>query len=664
VPLCDLRSLRNLWFQLFRRVIHSPIVLGGGINDPMSKPIESYALIGNCRTAALVGLDGSIDWLCLPHFGSGACFAALLGTDENGRWLLAPTASHTSKRQYRGDTMILETEFTTVDGGVATVVDFMPRPDDGDGTTVTLVRTIRPVRGSVAFRSDVTFRFDYGHEKPWVQKYDGGIRAVAGPDAVVFRSTVPLHGEDFRTVGDVTVSAGLLGSGDVSFVLSYFPSHLACPDEPDPKRMERDTEKLWTKWAGRYTHEHPWRDAVMRSLLTLKAMTYEPTGGIVAAPTTSLPEDLGGVRNWDYRYCWIRDATLTLFAFMSTGFLDEADAWREWLLRAAAGSPEKLQIMYGIHGERRLTELELEWLPGYGDSKPVRLGNGAHDQFQLDVYGELMGALHLARVDGAKDENFDAWHVQCSLMRFIEQNWNQPDNGIWEVRGGRRQFTHSKVMAWMAVDRSVRDIEKFGLEGPLEQWRALRETIHADVCANGFNKAKNAFTQYYGADELDAALLIIPQTGFLPASDPRFVGTVEAIERELLTQAGFVQRYQNKSGVDGLPGGEAAFLPCTFWLAGAYALIGRKEDALKLFEKLLALRNDVGLLSEEYDCDRERLMGNFPQAFTHVSLIGLAGLLAEQEGAMDPMKHNGHTGGDKAAVAAQAAKKSIVRSEA
>ncbi len=608
----------------------------------MTKPIESYALIGNCHTAALVGLDGSIDWLCLPHFGSGACFAALLGTTENGRWLLAPTGEHTSTRRYRGDTMILETEFTTADGGVATVVDFMPRPDDGDGTSVTLVRTIRAKAGSVPFRSDATFRFDYGHEKPWVQRYDGGIRAVAGPDAVIFRSSVPLHGEDFRTVGDVTVSAG---DADVSFVLTYFPSHLPAPAQPDPAKVERETEQLWATWASRYTAKHPWRDAVMRSLLTLKAMTYDPTGGIVAAPTTSLPEDYGGVRNWDYRYCWIRDATLTLFAFLSTGFVDEADAWRAWLLRAAAGSPETLQIMYGIHGERRLTELELDWLPGYGHSKPVRIGNGAHDQFQLDVYGELMGALHLARVDGATGGNFADWQMQCTVMRFVEQNWDQPDNGIWEVRGGRQQFTHSKVMAWMAVDRSIKDVETFGLEGPVERWRALRDRIHADVCEKGFDKEKNAFTQFYGSHELDAALLMIPQVGFLPAGDPRFVGTVEAIERELLTGTGFVQRYQNKSGVDGVPGSEAAFLPCTFWLAEAYALMGRKGEAVQLFDKLLALRNDVGLLSEEYDCGRQRLMGNFPQAFTHVTLIALAGLLAEQVGANDPMKHNGETGG-------------------
>ena len=594
-------------------------------------------MLGNCHTAALVSLEGSVDWLCLPNFGSGACFAALLGTPENGRWQIAPAGPYTSARRYRGDTMILETTFTTADGGVATVVDFMPRPDDGDRPCVNLVRVVRPVTGTVAFRSDVTFRFDYGHIRPWVQRYEGGIRATAGPDAVVLRTLVPLYGAGFSTLGDFAVTAG---DDDTTFVLTYFASHLPPPPEPDVVQMERDCDRFWSDWSARYAADHPWRLAVMRSLLALKAMTYEPTGGIVAAPTTSLPEDLGGVRNWDYRFCWIRDATLTLYALLSSGYIDEADAWRQWLLRATAGTPDDLQIMYGIHGERRLDEFELDWLPGYGGSKPVHVGNGAHDQFQLDVYGELMGALHLGR-NGGMSADDEGWHLQRALTNFVGQKWDQPDDGIWEVRGGQKQFTHSKVMAWMAVDRSIQDAEKYGLDAPLDDWKRVRDAIHADVCAKGFDATKNSFVQHYGSDELDAALLMIPQTGFLPATDPRFVGTVAAIERELLVDGTFVRRYRNSSGVDGLPGGEAAFLPCAFWLADAYAMMGRRADAIALFERLLALRNDVGLLSEEYDPKLKRLLGNFPQAFTHVALIATANLLAEEAGAKDPMKHDG-----------------------
>ncbi len=601
----------------------------------MSANIETYALIGNCHTAALVGSDGSIDWLCLPNFGSGACFAALLGTPDHGRWLLAPAGPFTVARRYRPDTMILETDFTTSTGTVR-VVDFMPRPGGTPQVTVDVVRIVRPVRGTVTLRMDVAFRFDYGHVKPWVQKYDGGVRAIAGPDAVVLRTQVGLRGEGFRTVADFTVGEG---DGDTPFVLTYFASHLPPPPDPDPARMERETAAFWSDWSGKYPADHPYREAVMRSLLALKAMTFEPTGGIVAAPTTSLPEELGGVRNWDYRFCWIRDATLTLYALLSAGYEAESDAWRAWLLRAAAGSPEDLQIMYGIHGERRLSEFELPWLPGYGDSKPVRVGNGAHDQFQLDVYGELLGALHVARHGGLHTDD-DGWHLQLAVMRFVAANWDQPDSGIWEVRGPRRHFTHSKVMAWMAVDRSIKDAERFGLEAPVAEWKTLRDTIHADVCQHGFDAGRNSFVQYYGGTGLDAALLTIATTGFLPATDPRFRGTVAAIERELVTDGTYVLRYRSEHDVDGLPPGEAAFLPCAFWLADAYAQVGRRADALALFDRLLALRNDVGLIAEEYDPKLKRLMGNFPQAFTHVALIATANLLAEEAGATDPMKHD------------------------
>ena len=594
----------------------------------MSADLETYALIGNCRTAALVGLDGSIDWLCLPHFASGACFAALLGDVDNGRWQIAPIGPSTVRRQYRPNTMILETTFTTPTG-VVTIVDFMPRPGDGDGAPIEVVRIVRGVSGTVTVRSDLTVRFDYGQVKPWVQKIDGGIRGSAGPDAIVLRTEVPMRGENYHSLGEATVSAGK----EVNFILTYYASHLPTPEKSDVVALEKEAERFWTGWAGECKVDHPWVEPVRRSLLTLKAMTYELTGGIVAAPTTSLPEDLGGERNWDYRYCWIRDASLTLFALLHNGYVDEAMSWRAWLLRAAAGDPEQLQIMYGLHGQRRLTEFEATWLPGYESSKPVRIGNGAHDQFQLDVYGELMGALHLSR--GAQDprgDELNGWELQCVLMKTVEACWDHPDSGIWEVRGPRRQFTHSKMMAWMAVDRTIQDAEKFGFEGPIDQWKKLRDRIHADVCRHGFNKEKNAFTQYYGSDGLDAALLLIPQIGFLKPDDPRYIGTVEAIEKELLVDDIFVLRYRTEDKVDGLAGDESAFLPCAFWLAEAYHYIGRKEQAVAMFEKLLALRNDVGLLSEEYDFKRKRLMGNFPQAFTHVALLATAALLAGERG--------------------------------
>ena len=612
----------------------------------MSAPIESYAMIGNCHTAALVSLEGSMDWLCLPNFGSGAVFSALLGGPENGRWQVAPAGPYTVKRQYRGDTMVLETEFTT-DDGVVTLVDFMPNPASGsDCGFVDVVRIVRGDRGEVPMRMEAGFRFDYGHVVPWVVRHESpdetkgtnAVRATAGPDSVVLRTTAELHGEHFRTASDFTASEGK----QTSFALTWYPSHVAVPRPLDATKLLGETLDYWTKWSKQYTATHKYRAAVMRSLLALKAMTFAPTGGIVAAPTTSLPEEVGGVRNWDYRYCWIRDATLTLYAMISCGFLDEAAAWRLWLLRAAAGKPSELQIMYGIYGERRLSEFELPWLRGYDDSKPVRVGNGAHDQFQLDVYGELMGALHLARTAGLATD-FAGWSLQKQLMHFVEHAWSRPDSGIWEVRGPRRHFTHSKVMCWMAVDRSIKDAETFGLDGPVDRWKALRETIHADVCAKGFNAEKNSFTQYYGGTDLDASLLIIPQTGFLPAKDPRFVGTVEAIERELL-EDGFVLRYKTDAAVDGLPAGEAAFLPCSFWLADAYHLIGRKKEAAALFDRLLSLRNDLGLIAEAYDPQLKRQLGNFPQAFTHVGIIATAALLAEEEGAHDPMSHDGAEG--------------------
>ena len=602
----------------------------------MSAPIESYAMIGNCYTAALVGLDGSMDWLCLPNFASGAIFAALLGTNENGRWLIAPAGPSTSKRRYRGDTMILETTFTT-DAGVVTLVDFMPNPGDPRCLNcIDVVRIVRCDKGEVPVRMEASFRFDYGHIVPWVTKFeekeiDNSVRAVAGPDAVLLRTPAELHGEHYATVSEFTLSEG----EQVPFVLSWYPSHLDTPAARDAAALEKETQTFWLHWSKTYQATHRWRDDVMRSLLALKAMTYAPTGGIVAAPTTSLPEALGGIRNWDYRYCWIRDATLTLFALLSSGYIQEAAEWRQWLLRAAAGKPSELQIMYGIYGERRLTEFTLDWLKGYDDSLPVRVGNGAHDQFQLDVYGELMGALHIARKSGLATD-FAGWALQLNLMHFLEHAWSKPDSGIWEVRGPRRHFTHSKVMCWMAVDRSIQDAEEFHLEGPVEKWKELRDIIHADVLEHGFNKQKNAFTQYYGGEGLDASLLIIPQTGFLPAKDPRFVGTVAAIEKELL-EDGFVLRYRTEHDVDGLPPGEAAFLPCSFWLADAYAMIGRRKDAVELFERLLNLRNDVGLISEAYDAKLKRQLGNYPQAFTHVALIATAALLAQEAGVNEPL---------------------------
>ncbi len=594
----------------------------------MSSPIENYALIGNLRTAALVDRTGSIDWLCLPRFDSGACFAALLGDKENGRWLLAPQGGVKQvRRKYRDNTLILETEFET-ESGVATVVDFMPvaeRPEQVD-----LIRIVKGIRGQVPMRTEVIIRFDYGHTIPWVRKRDYGFSAVSGPNAIAFRTAVPLESKDYTTVGEFTISEGQ----SETFRLTGYPSHEDEPGDADPLRMLSEAERRWRDWAGRCSSEGEWRDAVVRSLITLKALTYTPTGGILAAPTTSLPECLGGPRNWDYRFCWLRDSTFTLYALLISGYTDEARAWREWLLRAIAGHPQDTQIMYGVAGERMLTELELPWLSGYEKSTPVRIGNAAHEQFQLDVYGEVIDTLHVAR-KYKLERNEDAWRLQTALMDFLESGWKQPDEGIWEVRGPRRDFTHSKVMAWVAVDRSVKEIRHGFGEGPLDRWLALRDEIHRDVCQRGFDVERNAFVQYYGSKSLDASLLMIPLVGFLPAKDPRVVSTVAAIERELIYK-GLVLRYPTETGVDGLPPGEGAFLPCTFWLADNYAMAGRTQEARDLFLRLLDLRNDVGLLSEEYDPVLRRQLGNFPQAFTHVSLVNTAHNLMPAKG---PAEH-------------------------
>jgi GH15 family glucan-1,4-alpha-glucosidase len=588
----------------------------------MPSRIEDYAIIGDCHTAALVARDGSIDWLCFPRFDSGACFAALLGNEEHGRWLITPKSEiRNIRRHYREGTLVLETDYETADGAV-TIIDCMPpRSREPD-----VVRVVVGRSGRVIMRMQLIIRFDYGSVIPWVRRIDRGIRAVAGPDTLILEAPIDLSNENFTTEAEFTVSEGQR----VPFVLVWYPSHEPAPPVVDGEEIVTHTEQWWQEWSNRCTYQGPWREAVIRSLITLKALTYAPTGGIVAAPTTSLPERLGGIRNWDYRYCWLRDATFTLYALMLGGYTAEACAWREWLLRTVAGKPSQLNIVYGLAGERRLTELELDWLPGYEGSAPVRTGNAAYWQFQLDVYGELMDAMHLARRGGIEpDEN--AWRVERSLTEFLESVWTRPDNGIWEVRGPKRHFTHSKVMAWVAVDRMVKAIERYRLEGPVERWRSLRATIHGEVCRNGFDPHRNTFVQYYGADEVDASLLMIPLVGFLPATDSRVRGTVEAIERDLMAD-GFVLRYRTKPDIDGLPPGEAAFLACTFWLADNFALLGRKADALPLFERLLSLCNDVGLLAEEYDPRLKRFLGNFPQAFSHVALINTACNLSRDYG--------------------------------
>ncbi|MEU5280053.1 glycoside hydrolase family 15 protein [Streptomyces asoensis] len=585
----------------------------------MHPRIENYALIGDEQTAALVGTDGSVDWLCLPRFDSGACFARLLGDEDNGHWRIAPKGVEgpCTRRAYRPDTLVLDTEWETAEGAIR-VTDLMPQRDRAPD----VVRIVEGLRGRVTVRSTLRLRFDYGWIIPWMRRSDGHRVAIGGPDAVWFRSEppVPTWGEDFGTHSQFTVAEG----ESVAFVLTWHPSHESRPPLVDPWEALRVSVDDWRAWAARCRYDGPHRDIVVRSLITLKALTYVPTGGIVAALTTSLPEELGGVRNWDYRYCWLRDSTLTLGALLAAGYEDEAEAWRNWLLRAVAGDPADLQIMYGLAGERRLPECELPWLSGYADSKPVRIGNGAVDQLQLDVYGEVMDSLSLARTAGMSPRPH-MWSLQCALMQWLCENWRQPDEGLWEVRGGRRQFVHSKVMVWVAADRAVRALEEYpDLRGDLVGWRAMRDEIHREVCEQGYDPVRNTFTQYYGSRELDASLLLIPRVGFLPPDDPRVVGTVDAV-REELGHGGLLRRYSTDgAAVDGLPGDEGTFLACSFWLADALHMTGRTKEARELFEHLVGLANDVGLLAEEYDPTSGRHLGNFPQAFSHIGLVNTA----------------------------------------
>ena len=579
--------------------------------------IEDYALIGDLQTGALVSRYGAVDWLCFPRFDSGALFAALLGTTENGHWTIQPHGEFRPlSRRYRDDTLVLESELET-DTGVVRLIDFMPPRE----TNPDLVRIVEGVRGRVDMRMELALRFDYGSIVPWVRTLENTLVAIAGPDAVLLRTPVEHEGRDLRTYGEFSVAEG----DRVPFVLRWFPSDQAPPEPIEPEKALEDTVAFWEEWAAVCKFEGRWHDAVHRSLLTLKALTYAPTGGIVAAPTTSLPEWIGGVRNWDYRFCWLRDATLTLLALIRGGYVDEAGAWRDWLLRAIAGSPDDLQIMYGVGGERRLTEIELGWLDGYEGSRPVRIGNGASGQRQLDVYGEVVDALYQARRQGLAPSD-DAWRLTCRLIDWLESGWQEPDEGIWEVRGPRRHFTHSKVMAWVAFDRAIKMVERIGRDGPVDRWKSIRREIRRDVLEKGYDADRGTFVQFFGSDRLDASCLLIPLVGFLPATDERVVGTVRAIERDLV-RGGFVERYradEENADVDGLPPGEGVFLPCSFWLAAVLHQQGRCAEAVALYDRLLALRNDVGLISEEYDPERGRLVGNFPQAFTHIGIVETA----------------------------------------
>jgi GH15 family glucan-1,4-alpha-glucosidase len=581
----------------------------------MAGLIEDYAIIGNCETVALVGRDGSIDWLCLPRFDSAACFAALLGTEANGRWLIAPVDPEVRvTRRYRDGTLILETTFETGQGAVM-LVDCMTRRNG----ECHVVRRVRGLRGRVAMTFDLIARFDYGASVPWVSRAeDGRVQFVAGPERLMLQSDIDVTNRDMRTQVDFEIGAGQ----ELDFALNWSLSYRAVPQPLDVGAIIEEDDLAWREWSSRFPGAGEWSDIVLRSLITLKALTHYETGGIVAAGTTSLPEQIGGPRNWDYRFCWLRDATLTLYALMESNFIEEAAAWQQWLLRAVAGSPEQLQIMYGIAGERRLDEWTIPWLTGYENSSPVRVGNAASGQVQLDVYGEVMDALYFGRTRGMPS-NTTMWDVECALIAHLQMIWDQPDDGLWEVRGGRQQFTHSKVMAWVAIDRAIRSAEEFNLEAPLTEWRVLRQRIHDEVCAHGFDSELGSFVQFYGGRTLDASLLMIPLVGFLPPSDPRVQGTVAAVERCLLRD-GFVSRYDTASAVDGLPPGEGAFLACSFWLADNYVLLGRLEEARCLFERLISICNDVGLLAEEYDPKAMRQVGNFPQAFSHIALINTA----------------------------------------
>ncbi|MGI9086253.1 MAG: glycoside hydrolase family 15 protein [Chthoniobacterales bacterium] len=582
--------------------------------------IEDYAFLSDTQTCALVSRDGCVDWLCFPRFDSGACFASLLGEGKNGRWSFSPKEDvKATNRRYRGDTLILETEIETA-SGLVRLIDFMPPR----GTAPDIIRIIEGVRGEVTMTMELTIRFDYGHIVPWVRKGESGLEAIAGPNALVLRTPVETRGQDMNTIAEFTVAAG----ERVPFVLTWYPSHEKAPPAVHPEHALEETETYWKEWSRSCSVSGRWRDAVMRSLITLKGLTYAPTGGIVAAATTSLPEEIGGVRNWDYRFCWLRDATFTLVALMNAGFLEEARAWREWLLRAIAGSPEQMQIMYGVRGERRLDEYEIPWLAGYENSQPVRVGNAASEQFQLDVFGEVLDSMWRAHCAGIKTTETD-WRLQVALINSLESKWEKPDAGIWEIRGEPQQFTHSKVMAWVAFDRAVKIGDDSGFSTPenLQRRREIRDRIHAQVCEQGYDKKKKAFTQVYGSDQLDASLLMMPLVGFLPATDERVRNTIDAIQRELI-EDGFVLRYRTEHKVDGLAGSEGVFLLCTFWLVDCLHLLGRTEEARELFERLLELRNDVGLLSEEYDPKSKRLLGNFPQAFSHVALVNTARTLS------------------------------------